>query len=121
MLDATEGRRADPAAPLDPTRLAATRCEELGDAYFDGIPDVFRRPNDRLYEWLRRADCRRAACGASCLRRYVWCDLWHAELPRLRRVEPACRSWTSTSAGDDATAAAAARWAGWRPSWKCCR
>ena len=45
VLDATEhGQRTLPR-PFDPARVAAEPLEELADAYFDGIPDAFRRPN----------------------------------------------------------------------------
>ena len=30
--------------------------------------------------------------------RYVWCDLWHAEVGRLQESLSACRWWSSTSA-----------------------
>ena len=44
VLDATEhGQRTLPR-PFDPARVAAEPLEELADAYFDGIPDAFRRP-----------------------------------------------------------------------------
>lgn len=53
-LDATEhGWRTLPR-PFDPARVAAEPLQELADAYFDGIPDAFRRPDTKLYEWLGR-------------------------------------------------------------------
>ena len=83
VLDATEhGQRALPR-PFDPARVAAGPLEELADAYFDGIPDAFRRPNTKLYEWLARELAVREVRGI-ILHRYVWCDLWHAEAERLR-------------------------------------
>ena len=56
------------------------------DAYLR-IPDAFRRPNTALYEWLGCAMGTREVRGI-ILRRYVWCDLWHAEVDRLRRWSP---------------------------------
>ena len=57
--------------------------DELARIYFDAIPDAFRRPNTRLYEWLGREVSARSVRGI-ILRRYPVCDLWHAELERLR-------------------------------------
>ena len=54
---------------------------------FGAIPDVFRRPNDPLYTWLGREMTARHVRGI-LLRRYVWCDLWHAELHRLQTWSP---------------------------------
>ena len=70
-----------------PSAADADPLAELADAYFDAIPDAFRRPNDRLYEWLG-ARLAAAAVRGIIFRRYVWCDLWHAELQRLQPVEP---------------------------------
>jgi benzoyl-CoA reductase/2-hydroxyglutaryl-CoA dehydratase subunit BcrC/BadD/HgdB len=88
VLDASENGRRRPQLPSGILRCAQDDLmAALADAYFDGIVDVFRRPNDRLYEWLGREV---AACGVRgiLLRRYVWCDLWHAELYRLKRWSP---------------------------------
>ena len=83
VLDATEtGERTLPA-PFRAEELAADPFEELVAGYFDAIPDVFRRPNDRLYAWIGREVAGRGVRGL-LVRRYVWCDLWHAELARLR-------------------------------------
>lgn len=91
VLDASEtGQRTLPP-PLRPrSSWAALRdhpLEELAAAYFLGIPDVFRRPNDRLYEWLAERIASRGVRGL-LLRRYVWCDLWHAEWRRLAAWSP---------------------------------
>jgi benzoyl-CoA reductase/2-hydroxyglutaryl-CoA dehydratase subunit BcrC/BadD/HgdB len=82
VLDATESGERTLPPPFDADRLGANPLEELARAYFDEIPDVFRRPNDRLYIWLRQQIAERKITGL-LVRRYVWCDLWHAELPRL--------------------------------------
>jgi benzoyl-CoA reductase/2-hydroxyglutaryl-CoA dehydratase subunit BcrC/BadD/HgdB len=84
VLDATEGGERTLPAPLDPERLEADPFDELVRVYFDSIPDVFRRPNDGLYDWLRQRIADRGVRGI-IVRRHVWCDLWHAELPRLRQ------------------------------------
>jgi benzoyl-CoA reductase/2-hydroxyglutaryl-CoA dehydratase subunit BcrC/BadD/HgdB len=83
VLDATEGAERTLPRPFDAARVAARPLEELADAYFDGIPDAFRRPNTALYEWLGRELAARHVRGI-ILRRYLWCDLWHAELQRLK-------------------------------------
>jgi benzoyl-CoA reductase/2-hydroxyglutaryl-CoA dehydratase subunit BcrC/BadD/HgdB len=84
VLDATEhGQRTLPR-PFDPARVAADPLQELADAYFDGIPDAFRRPDTQLYEWLGRELAARQVRGI-ILHRYVWCDLWHAEGQRLKQ------------------------------------
>jgi benzoyl-CoA reductase/2-hydroxyglutaryl-CoA dehydratase subunit BcrC/BadD/HgdB len=87
VLDATEGGWRTLPRPFDPARTASDPFAELADAYFDAIPDAFRRPNNRLYEWLGRELAAHQVKGI-LFRRYVWCDLWHAELPRLREWSP---------------------------------
>ncbi|NLF08283.1 MAG: 2-hydroxyacyl-CoA dehydratase [Pirellulaceae bacterium] len=82
VLDATEsGERTLPAA-LDASRLRTDPLAELARIYFDSIPDIFRRPNDDMFEWLATETARRGARGI-VVRRHLWCDLWHAALPRL--------------------------------------
>jgi benzoyl-CoA reductase/2-hydroxyglutaryl-CoA dehydratase subunit BcrC/BadD/HgdB len=83
VLDATEAGERTLPAPLDADRLKAEPREELARVYFDCIPDVFQRPNDRLYAWLRQEVAGRRVRGILA-RRYVWCDHWHGEMPRLR-------------------------------------
>jgi len=87
VLDATEGGERTLPAPFDPERTRTRPLEELVDAYFGAIPDVFRRPNDRLYQWLGQRIASRGVRGI-LFRRYLWCDLWHAELHRLRQWSP---------------------------------
>ena len=87
VLDATEwGERTLPR-PFDPARVGSQPVEELADAYFGSIPDVFRRPNDPCYEYLTRELAARHVRGL-VVRRYVWCDLWHAEVARLKARLP---------------------------------
>jgi benzoyl-CoA reductase/2-hydroxyglutaryl-CoA dehydratase subunit BcrC/BadD/HgdB len=87
VLDATEGGQRTLPARFDPIRTASDPLGELTAAYFGGIPDVFRRPNSGLYEWLGRELAARRVRGI-IFRRYLWCDLWHAELHRLRQWSP---------------------------------
>ncbi len=87
VLDASEhGERTLPA-PFDNIRLAEDPLSELVEAYYGTIPDVFRRPNTRLYEWLGKRLAERKVRGILFCR-YVFCDLWHAELQRMREWSP---------------------------------
>ena len=83
-LDGTEGGERTEPRPFDPARVALDPLAELADAYFGGIPDPLRRPNSPFYEWLGRKLAARRVRGI-IFRRYLWCDLWHAELQRLRQ------------------------------------
>ena len=87
VLDATEGGTRMLPAPFDLGRVADDPLAELARAYFEATPDVFRRPNDALYTWLG-SQFERCAVRGVLFRRYVWCDLWHAELNRLRQWSP---------------------------------
>jgi benzoyl-CoA reductase/2-hydroxyglutaryl-CoA dehydratase subunit BcrC/BadD/HgdB len=55
----------------------------MAEATLDGIPDARQRPNSPFYRWLRERLDERGARGI-VLYRHPWCDLWHAELARLR-------------------------------------
>ncbi len=107
VLDATEsGERTLPAA-VDPDWLASDPREELVRIYFDGIPDVFQRPNDRLFAWLRTEVERRGVRGV-LVRRYVGCDHWHGEISRLReKLAVPLLEW---DAANNDPRARAARW-----------
>lgn len=83
VLDATESGERTLPAPLNEIRPGDDPLSELARIYFDSIPDIFRRPNDTLFDWLASETKRRGARGI-IVRRHLWCDLWHAELPRLR-------------------------------------
>lgn len=85
VLDASEtGERCRPAA-FDAQRLVNDPVEELVRAYFDTIPDVFRRPDTMLYDYLRNRLADRQVQGI-VLVRHVWCDQWHAHVVRLRQT-----------------------------------
>ncbi len=84
ILDASEGGERTLPAPIDRNRLAADPLDELVRVYFDTIPDVFRRPNTRLHDWLADQLAARGVRGI-VFRRYLFCDLWNAELHRLRQ------------------------------------
>ena len=107
VLDATESGERTLPAPLDESRLRADALAELVRIYFDSIPDVFRRPNDDLFEWLSSESAGRGARGI-VVRRHLWCDLWHAALPRLaERCALPLLEWEQE--GEGSTAAFATR------------
>lgn len=83
VLDATEtGALSDPPAfQLDRCETAPLRV--LADAYLRGMPGVSRRPNDWLFTWLALRVEQTGAAGVVVMR-YLWCDLWHAEVARIR-------------------------------------
>jgi len=83
-LDASENGIRSFCRPFDHDRVAEDPFGELADAYFDGIVDVSRRPNDPFYEWLGARLKERDVAGI-ILHRYLWCDLWHAEVERIRQ------------------------------------
>ena len=60
---------------------------ELADACFDTIQDIFQRPNTLFYQKLDRT-LRQSATKGLIVRRYLWCDLWHAEIYRLKQWSP---------------------------------
>ena len=107
-LDATDsGERALPA-PFDRRRLRDDPLLELADAYFGTIPHAFRRPNGELYRWLQRElDAR--GVRAIILRRYLWCDIWHAEVQRLKEWTDRPVLDLDVSSEDDAEGRAANR------------
>ena len=83
VLDGTEsGERVLPAL-FHRQRMRQDPLGELVEAYFGSIPDVFQRPNTRLYEWLRHGIAKRGVRGVILLR-HLWCDKWHAEVQRLK-------------------------------------
>ena len=83
VLDATDNGERTMAAPFERRRFQSEPLIELANVYFGTIPHPFRRPNSELYEWLKRELSERAVQGI-ILRRYVWCDIWHAEVQRLK-------------------------------------
>ena len=83
VLDATETGERGICAGFDRRRLRDDPLLELADAYFGGIRDASRRPNSELYKWLQREFVSREVQGI-IFRRYLWCDMWHAELRRLK-------------------------------------
>ena len=64
VLDATTtGERTLPS-PFDRRRVGEDPFSTLVEAYFGEIPDAFRRPNSRLYQWLKQhCNCQRPCPG----------------------------------------------------------
>ena len=83
-LDGSEGGERTIPARFDRQRVRDDPLGELVRAYFDTIPDIFRRPNTAFFDWLDEGIRARQVRGI-LYRRYLWCDLWHAELERLRQ------------------------------------
>ncbi len=85
VLDATTtGERSLPA-PIAPQSAKDDPLEALVHAYFDHIPDAFRRPNTRLYEWFTRECADRGVRGIVFIYQ-SWCDIWRAEIPRMDEI-----------------------------------
>ena len=83
VLDATEGSGLGEWGSFDRDRLADDALGELARAYFEDYPAVWKRPNSQFFEWLGRC-CRERNVGGVIFHRIVWCDIWHAELGRIR-------------------------------------
>lgn len=66
----------DPATPMD-------TFDAMSRAYWAMMEDVFQRPNTRLYERLDRMIAQIPVAGV-IVRRYLWCDMWHAEVHRIK-------------------------------------
>ncbi len=87
VFDGTESGEAGLPAPFNRRRLLEDPLGEVVEAYFGRIPDVARRPNSEFYVWLRERIEAYRLRGLVVLRR-SWCDLWHAEVARIRDWAP---------------------------------
>ena len=83
VLDAMETGERGICPPFDRRRLGDEPLTELANAYFGGIQDASRRPNSELYKLLKHEIAFREVQGI-IFHRYLWCDMWHAELRRLK-------------------------------------
>jgi benzoyl-CoA reductase/2-hydroxyglutaryl-CoA dehydratase subunit BcrC/BadD/HgdB len=83
VLDATETGERGMCGRFDMDKHRDDPLEELANTYFR-IPDISRRPNSQLYDWLGDELAGRSVHGI-IFRRYIWCDMWHAELYRLKK------------------------------------
>ena len=83
-LDATStGERTLPA-PFDSEKVADDPFSALVLGYFGNIPEIFQRPNSRLYDYLAGKISERGIRGIILLR-HLWCDKWHAEVHRMKQ------------------------------------
>ncbi|MDM8009142.1 MAG: 2-hydroxyacyl-CoA dehydratase family protein [Phycisphaerae bacterium] len=83
ILNATESGERSLPGQIDESQLACSPFNELTRIYFEFIPDVFQRPGTRLLNWIEDRLRDRPVRGL-IVHRYVWCDLWHAQVARLR-------------------------------------
>jgi benzoyl-CoA reductase/2-hydroxyglutaryl-CoA dehydratase subunit BcrC/BadD/HgdB len=83
--------KADCSSPVRPKfdrrAVRLNPFAELADACFDAIQDIFQRPNSGFYKKLDRA-LRETPVKGLIVYRYLWCDLWHAEIYRLKQWSP---------------------------------
>ncbi len=82
VLTAVEGGRLTAPGPFDPDRIARDPLAELARAYH-AVPHPMRRPDTPLGQWLDR-EMEAAAPRGILFLRYLWCDLWHVALARLK-------------------------------------
>lgn len=108
VLDATTGGERTMPASFEEQARAEGPLSALVDAYFGGIPAAFRRPNAMLYDWLERRMGERGVRGL-ILRRYAWCDTWHAEAARLEEWAPVPVLHLTAGAGEKVVGHAASR------------
>jgi hypothetical protein len=81
--DGTDGGERILPRPYDRRRLAVDPFDELAEAHFGHLPDIFRRPDSRLFDWI--ADrLRQEGIRAVILVPQVSCDRWYALAGRLR-------------------------------------
>jgi benzoyl-CoA reductase/2-hydroxyglutaryl-CoA dehydratase subunit BcrC/BadD/HgdB len=83
VLNATENGERGLCAAFNLKKIKENPLLELADAYFNGIHDASRRPNSELYKWLKKKLTERNVRGI-IFHRNIWCDIWHAELQRLK-------------------------------------
>ena len=83
VLDATAAGEMTLPAAFAAEAIESDAVAELVRCYFGGIPDAFRRPNTRLYDWLQAEIAARGVEGV-IVKHETWCDTWHGEAQRLR-------------------------------------
>ena len=85
VINGTEtGERVLPGR-FDLRRLNDAPMQVLTEAYFVSFPDVFERPNNRIFTWMKQVIAARGVRGMVFIR-YVWCDKWHSEVQRFREA-----------------------------------
>ena len=87
VIDGLEtGERTLPAM-FDKRCLQDEPMQALAEAYFGFIPDIFERPNNRIFLWMKN-EIKDHNIRGMVIIRYVWCDKWHAEVQRFRESLP---------------------------------
>lgn len=81
VLDMTESSDALRPGRCECTGLAADAAAETAQAYL-AMPSIHQRPNSAFITLLRDSAIAHQAEGI-VIRRFVWCDLWHAESRRI--------------------------------------
>ncbi len=84
-VDGTEAGEREWPRRFQRRRMREDPRDELADAYFGHIPAIFRRPNSWFFEWLAEVRSRTPVRGILFVA-HPWCDLWRAELPRIREA-----------------------------------
>ncbi len=77
----------DTTEPTGPVQTPDDTFEAMSRAYWETLNDVSQRPNTRLYKRLDALMAETPVAGI-IVRRYLWCDLWHAEVARIKAWSP---------------------------------
>lgn len=81
-FDASEtGEFSQPQISLQ--AFAEAPLSELTSVYFSNMPDIAKRPNSQFYEQSEKI-IKEREIEAIIIRTYPWCDLWHAEVARIK-------------------------------------
>lgn len=81
-LDATEqGEITKPN--IDFENLEKDPVVEIANSHFKEMPDIAKRPNTQFYKKTAEIIKKRKVEGI-IVRLYPWCDLWHAEVQRIK-------------------------------------
>jgi benzoyl-CoA reductase/2-hydroxyglutaryl-CoA dehydratase subunit BcrC/BadD/HgdB len=87
VLDATPSGELGQPGKFNEAAIDSNPFKVLVDAYFDHIPDAFRRPDSMLYEWLAVKLVERGVRGI-IFHAQIWCDTWRGEARRLSEWSP---------------------------------
>lgn len=83
--DGSESGEGGLCRPFNRQALAADPFQEMVRAYFSSIIHIGRRPNQMVFDWLRE-QVKNTKVSGVIFHRQVWCDLWHAEVARIREI-----------------------------------
>lgn len=85
VLNAAENGLMGLPQPMNRVRLKTQPLDELMHMYWELMPAVYHRPNTFMYDCLQREIEARGVQGILFLH-YTWCDLWKAELNRIKET-----------------------------------